>query len=104
MSQPIFIYVTVPTKEVALSIAQTLLEKKLITCANIFPITTVYHWEGQVNQGDEQVVLLKTFDHLYQVIQQEIQQIHPYRIPAIIKFSVELNAAFLAWMQEALVR
>ena len=69
---PIFIYVTIPTKDLALSISQTLLEKKLIACANLFPVTSVYTWEDNIEQGDELVMILKTFEHLYEVIQQEI--------------------------------
>lgn len=100
MSQPIFLYVTVPTKEIALSIAHTLLEKKLIACVNMFPITSVYTWQGQMGNEQEQVMLLKTFDHVYQAIQDEIQCVHPYKIPCITKINIHPNALYLTWMEE----
>lgn len=56
----IFIYVTCLSMQVAQSISQGLLEKHLIGCANIFPMTAKYRWEGKIVEENEVAMILKT--------------------------------------------
>ena len=43
-----FVYITCKDKKEARKISRFLLEKKLIACANIFPIESMYRWEGKM--------------------------------------------------------
>jgi len=45
------IYVTCPDREVARTIARTLVEEKLIACANIIDgMTSIYRWENKIEE------------------------------------------------------
>ena len=44
----IFVYITNPTGTEAKRIARHLIKKKLIVCANIFPIESIYPWKGKI--------------------------------------------------------
>ncbi len=96
----ILIYCTHKNKEEAEKIAKHLLEKKLIACANFLPIESAYLWKGKVESGKEYVSLLKTQEKHWSRVKEEIEKIHPYEIPCILKIHVEANSSFEKWIQE----
>lgn len=94
----IFIYITNPNEKTAKKIAKHLFLKKLIVCANIFPIKSIYIWENKLVNDEEFVLLVKTFNDKYKEIEKEIRKIHPYKIPLIAKINSYLNDDYLSWM------
>lgn len=95
----ILIYITYPNKEEAKKIVKHLLKKKLIACANIFPVESFYHWKGKMKSGKEFVSLLKASDANWERIQEEVKQLHSYGVPCIIKINAEANAEFEEWVE-----
>ncbi len=95
----IFIYITNPSKEKAKDIAKHLLEKKLIACANIFPIESLYWWEGKITEDSEAVLIAKTLEENFEAVRGEIEKIHPYTIPCGIKINVESNEKYFSWLK-----
>ncbi|MGI4852275.1 MAG: divalent-cation tolerance protein CutA [Janthinobacterium lividum] len=96
------IYVTFPNHEIAMDICGSLLEDNLIACANIFsPHTSLYKWDGNINQELEIAAILKTRFDLYDQVQQKILSFHPYKCPCIVMTSLENgNPEFLKWIDE----
>lgn len=95
----ILVYITNPTKEEANKIAKHLIQKKLIACANIFPIESFYNWGGKLTDGPEFVLLGKTKEVNYEKIVTEIEKIHSYTIPCILKIPIEVNENYENWMK-----
>lgn len=93
-----FIYITNPDRKTAKKIALRLLKKRLIACANIFPIESVYWWKGKIENAKEVVLILKTKEK-FNKIKNEVKKIHPYSIPCIIKFDVEANEEYENWLK-----
>lgn len=96
----ITIYITYPSKKYARDTANLLLKKRLIACANIFPIESLYWWKGKVAEEKEWVLLLKTEGKNYARIQKEVRVIHPYTVPCILKLNVEANREYKKWVKE----
>ncbi len=81
----LLITTTVEQKEDAERLAELLLEKRLVACAQIStPITSMYRWRGEVTTATEVVLSLKTFRRHYSAVEQILLQEHPYEIPEII--------------------
>lgn len=95
----IIIYVTHPNKEEAERIALYLLENKMITCVNYLPIESTYWWKGKLENSHEIVTLLKTKKDNWDKVKSEIEKIHPYETPCIIKFDVEANDSYESWIK-----
>lgn len=93
------VYITTPTAEVARKIAQTLLEKRVIACANIFRSRSLYHWKGKMVDEGEWVVWAKTFPDKVETVKKEVERIHPYAIPCTISFEVHVNSAYAQWVE-----
>ncbi|MFH1649521.1 MAG: divalent-cation tolerance protein CutA [Candidatus Woesearchaeota archaeon] len=96
----IIVYVTHPSKEHANKIIDHLLNKKLIACANSFPIESAYWWKGEIARENEIVTILKTTPNNWDAVKKEIESIHDYEVPCIIKLDVQANKAYEDWIQK----
>jgi periplasmic divalent cation tolerance protein len=93
----IFIYTTFPTKKEAKAIAEELVTKKLAACVNIFPIHSVYQWEGKVQKSAEYGAIIKTKRQQFNAIKQCIVSCHSYKTPCIVE--VSLGRAFKPYLE-----
>jgi periplasmic divalent cation tolerance protein len=102
MTELSLFYLTCPSETDAQDIAHRLLEKKLIACANILPqMTSIYRWEGKVEQESEVIVLLKSRSELAPQIESEILEAHPYECPCLLELPVTSGyEGFLNWVDE----
>ena len=100
MSDIIFIYTTVSSKEEALSIAQKLVDEGLIACANINDtMASVYRWENKVNIDSECSIILKTSQTNKDKQQIRLNELHPYDCPCIAVIDInEINPAYESWL------
>lgn len=96
----IVIYVTCKSKPEAETIANTLLEEKLIACANIVSgIQSMYWWEGKVNTDQEVLMIIKTRKTLFSKIVKTVKNLHSYTVPEIIALPIIAgNADYLKWI------
>ncbi|MBI2102472.1 divalent-cation tolerance protein CutA [Candidatus Woesearchaeota archaeon] len=96
----ILVYVTHENLDQAQKIVNHLIQKRLIACANYFPITSSYWWENKLENSDEIVSLLKTKEENWGAVKAEILKIHPYKNPCILKMNVEANEEYERWVRE----
>lgn len=100
MSGFVFIYITNPSEQKAKEIAKHLIGKKLIACGNIFPINSLYKWKGKLEDEKEFVLLAKTIEKNFEKVKQEIEKIHPYDVPCIVKIPVNSNEKYFEWVKK----
>lgn len=94
------LYITVPDMPKAREIARTLLEERLIACANIVPrIESVYRWEGKVCESSEALLLAKTTQDKIPQVVERVKSLHDYELPAIVALPISGGlSAFLDWV------
>ena len=94
------VYITTSDKESAQKIASTLLEERLIACANILPeMNSVYRWKGEVCNDSETVLILKTKEELVSKIKERVPQLHSYECPCLLVLPVNDGLpAYLSWL------
>lgn len=94
------IYVTAPSQEDALKLAQALVSERLAACANVLgPITSVYWWDGKLNQDAEVALVLKTRADLVEPLTARARELHPYECPCVVALPIDGgNPAFLQWI------
>ncbi|MBN2567264.1 divalent-cation tolerance protein CutA [Candidatus Woesearchaeota archaeon] len=96
----IIVYITHQDREKAETVAKHLLNRRLVACANIFPITSIYPWEGEVKRADEFVTLVKTVPERWEELKAEVENIHPYDMPCIMRLDASANDAYERWIQK----
>ncbi|HLD45583.1 MAG TPA: divalent-cation tolerance protein CutA, partial [bacterium] len=98
------VYITAPHKEVAKTIGRTLVEDRLAACVNIIEnMTSLYWWEGKINEDSEVVLLAKTRESLVESLIAKTKILHPYECPCVVALPIEGgNQDFFAWMNKCL--
>jgi periplasmic divalent cation tolerance protein len=87
----------------ATAIARALVEERLAACVNVLPnITSVYRWQGLVEQSGEQQLLIKTTADLIDRLETRLKQLHPYEVPEFLVIRADSgSAAYMAWVRES---
>ena len=93
---------TAPDTVTAERIAASLLEERLIACANLLPgATSVYRWEGEVRREAEVLVLMKTRAALVAPLGERLKALHPYTVPELVALPIGAALpAYAAWVVE----
>lgn len=98
----ILIYITLSSHEQARQVARALLEKRLIACANWFPISSAYRWKGELVEDTEIVLIAKTLPEYYDAVTKEVRQ-HVNYTNFIAQLDVpRINDDYAQWMKEEL--
>lgn len=93
------VYVTAPDQETARRLARALLERRLVACANLFPIASMYHWEGRIEEAPEVAMLLKTPRANVDAVAAAVAEMHPYDVPCVVGFPIAGgHAPYYAWI------
>lgn len=94
------VYMTARHTTQARRLARALVEEKLAACVNILgPITSVYRWQGKIEQGREVALLAKTRAALVPRLQARVRELHDYEVPCVVALSITGgNPDFLAWL------
>lgn len=96
----ILFYITSPSRAVARRIAQRLLKKRLIACANVLPIVdSMYWWKGKIEKTEEWALIAKTTPAKARAVENEVREAHPYTVPCIIKIVAKANADYEKWLR-----
>lgn len=96
------IYITTPDNDEAVRIARTLVEERLVACANVLaPIRSFYWWEGQVQDDGEVPLVAKTTRRLVDDVIRRVQELHSYSVPAILALPIITgNQSYLDWVDQ----
>jgi periplasmic divalent cation tolerance protein len=100
----IIVLVTTANKQEAETIAQKLLEAKLIACANILGlVSSHFHWHGKIDRAEEYLLLLKSRQNLFEALAAEVKKLHSYKVPEILALPVVAGSkAYLGWLGDSL--
>lgn len=104
MSKPVLLYIITTNRHEAVSIAMALLEERLIACANISEnVTSLYWWQGAIEQEKEAILIAKSQEHLVEQAIAKTKSLHSYECPCILTLPVEAGyPPYLAWATEQL--
>lgn len=94
-------YVTTPDEATAERIARALLDQRLVACANLLPIRSLYRWEGRIEDARETAMFLKTRRALVPRVVEAVRALHPYDVPCAVGFDLgDGEPAYYAWVDE----
>ncbi len=90
--------------EEAEKIAQALVEERLAACVNLVPqIDSRYWWQGQIESGQEVLLIMKTLSSQFKALSKRIQELHSYTVPEVIALPIKFGSqAYLKWMNDSL--
>ena len=91
------------SKEEARKIARTLVERRLAACINIIPrVDSIYRWEGEIEDAQEWLLLIKTTGAAFERVRDAIGELHSYEVPECICISIENGSLdYLQWIGDS---
>jgi len=100
MTSNVLVYITVPDRGEAIRIARLMIAERLAACANILDgMTSLYHWNGELQESSEAVLLLKTRQELVKSVTDRVCELHPYDVPSILAIPITGGfQPFLNWI------
>jgi periplasmic divalent cation tolerance protein len=103
MTDKILVLTTASSKEEARKIGRALVERVLAACVNVVPqVASIYRWEGEVEEAEEWLLIVKTTTGAFERVRDAIQELHSYDVPECICVSVEGGSAeYLNWVGES---
>src|SRR5512144_977376 len=98
----IVVYVTAGSAAEAENLAQALVSEKLAACVNrIGSVQSTYRWQGQVEQSEEELLIIKTRKELFPALEKRVRELHSYSVPEIIAVPLLAGSAgYLGWLGE----
>lgn len=101
MTDKQIVFTTTGSEEEARKIARYLVEHRLAACVNIVPqISSVYQWQGKIEESQEWLLLIKTSDGLFAAVRDAIRQLHSYDLPECIAVDItDGSAEYLKWLE-----
>ena len=96
------IYITAGDMAQARMIGRKLVEERLAACVNIFPITSIFRWKGNIDEANEFVIIVKTKSDKVKDIEKKVLGLHSYEVPCVVSFKIEKGSKdYLNWIDES---
>jgi len=100
--KPIIIVSTYPNKKSITKIANELVQNKIVACVNITKISSIYSWQGKIENASEYLVSFKTTQKNKKSLKEKIKASHPYDVPEIAEINItSINKSYLKWLVES---
>jgi periplasmic divalent cation tolerance protein len=92
----------VGSREEAERIARALVEERLAACVNILPgVVSVYRWKGQLETGDELLLVIKTRADKADALRARLVALHSYELPEVVVLPIAGgHPPYLQWIAD----
>ncbi|MDI6751804.1 MAG: divalent-cation tolerance protein CutA [bacterium] len=99
----IVVFITASEEEQAKKIAEELVSKRLIACANILPkVSSLFWWQGRICSEKEVLLILKTKEDLLDKVIKTTKELHSYEVPEIIALPIIGGSEeYLEWINKS---
>lgn len=97
--RPLVVQTTTATEADAHTIGQALLQQNLAACVQYEAIHSQYTWQGQIHSDAEIRLSIKTAEHLWAAVAEQIVALHPYTCPQILALPVAaIHPPYAQWL------
>jgi len=100
----IVIFMTAASEQETCRIVRSLLDKRLIACANIIgPVESQFWWHEKIEKAKEFLVLMKSDEKLFEKLSKTIKEMHSYEVPEILALPIVKGwPPYLEWLNKSL--
>lgn len=89
--------------DLGLPLARLMVEARLAACVQVEgPLTSVYPWEGSVQEDQEVRLVAKTSLENLPALREFLRLHHPYQVPQLVMLPAQGSEDYLGWWKENL--
>lgn len=98
------VYVTTDSLKSAQQIAKILVSERYAACCSIISnVTSVFEWEGKINERSEFILMIKTKEDKLNQLENRVRELHNDEVPEIIAVNIENGLdKYLDWIDSTL--
>ncbi|PSN13782.1 divalent-cation tolerance protein CutA [filamentous cyanobacterium CCT1] len=94
------VLVTAGSEAEADRLARHLVDSRLAACVSVFPVRSLYRWQGEVQSEAEWQLIVKTDLSQFEALSTAIAEHHSYEVPEVIALPIVAGLpAYLSWLQ-----
>ena len=99
-SDAVIVLTTLAVGTDAATLARTLVAERLAACVNVLPVmTSVYRWEGRVEEDQERQLVIKTAEGRVTALVDRLRTLHPYTVPEVLVIQASGGSEdYLRWI------
>ena len=99
---PAMILSTYPNRTAALRAARRVVGDGLAACVNITDVTSVYTWQGRIEEDPECLAVFKTTRRARRALARSIAGAHPYEVPEVVEIGLRgADRPYAQWLAES---
>ena len=83
-------------------LAKKILELQLAACVSLQKIQSYYWWDGNIENGEEIQLLIKTNQENIDELRNLLEKVHSYDIPELIFLNAKTSRLYFEWMNSVL--
>ena len=102
----VIVLTTLPADADPAALARHLIGERLAACVSALPVmTSIYRWEGAVQEEGERQLLIKTSAARLDALQTRLHALHPYQVPEFIVLpAAAASARYAQWVDDAVIQ
>ena len=102
MTELYLVLSTAASAEEGLVLGRRLVDEHLAACVNVVPAArSVFWWQGERQESDEALLMIKTRRDRYPELAQRIRELHSYSVPEILALPIDAGSpAYVDWVRD----
>ena len=102
MEKYIAVMITAANDDEASMLGRTLVQEKLIACANLLPVNSIYCWKSELCEEVEVTLVCKTVSTNLERIISRVKELHSYEVPEIVALPIIGGSQdYLNWVEKS---
>ena len=102
MSGVSILVTTIDAEDKARALARAVIARKLAACVQIWPIVSVYEWQGEFCETREFRLEMKHPPEDYAALAALVRRLHSYETPEILRIDLDhADADYAAWVAQS---
>ena len=104
-NEHLVILVTATSQNQARQIARKLLRRNLAACVNLVPVDSMFLWQGEIQEEEEVLMIIKTRSETFDDLLAAVREIHTNETPEIIGMPIVMGSRdYLKWITDETTR
>ncbi len=102
----VIVLTTLPADADPAVLARQLVGERLAACVSaLAPMTSIYRWEGSVQEDSERQLVIKTSAARLEALQTRLHELHPYQVPEFIVIrSAGVSSKYAQWVDDSVTQ